>query len=113
MRCPVCNAENAQGPQCRRCRADLSLLCELEEQRARALAATYNAAARGRWGQVAALAEGAEALRSGPDVRRLAAVGRLLRRDFAGAWGAYRAGRTDEGGDGDAAPTLPGPSAGR
>ena len=37
MRCPVCKADNAQGLQCRRCKADLALLFQLEEQRARAL----------------------------------------------------------------------------
>jgi hypothetical protein len=106
MRCPVCKAENAEGPQCRRCRADLSLLFDLEARRARVLAAAHEAAARGRWARGVALAEGAEALRSGADARRLAAVGRLLGRDFAGAWAAYWAGRT-EGGDADAPPPLP------
>lgn len=33
MRCPVCRAENDRGPNCRRCRADLSLLFALEKQR--------------------------------------------------------------------------------
>jgi hypothetical protein len=36
MRCPVCRAEVEQGPQCRRCRADLSLLFALDRQRRRA-----------------------------------------------------------------------------
>ncbi len=39
MVCPVCKAENAAGPACRRCKADLSLLFQLEEQRERTLAA--------------------------------------------------------------------------
>ena len=30
IRCPVCKAENSQGPTCRRCKADLSLLFRLE-----------------------------------------------------------------------------------
>ena len=38
MHCPVCKADNSQGPQCRRCKADLSLLFALEEQRRRTLA---------------------------------------------------------------------------
>src|SRR5262249_17865113 len=33
MRCPVCKAENAQGPACRRCKADLSLLFAVEARR--------------------------------------------------------------------------------
>ena len=34
MQCPVCKADNAQGPLCRRCKADLSLLFRLEARRA-------------------------------------------------------------------------------
>ena len=34
LRCPVCKAENAQGPNCRRCKADLSMMFALEDQRA-------------------------------------------------------------------------------
>ena len=45
MRCPVCKAENADAPQCRRCKADLSLLVALEQRRAQALT---SAAARSR-----------------------------------------------------------------
>ncbi len=40
LSCPVCKAENAQGPFCRRCKADLSLLFSLRQQlRARAVEA--------------------------------------------------------------------------
>ena len=35
MICPVCRATNDQGPQCRRCKADLGLLFRLEAQRKR------------------------------------------------------------------------------
>ena len=48
MRCPVCKAENAQGPACRRCKADLSLLFALEERRAWALAEARRLLAAGR-----------------------------------------------------------------
>ena len=37
MKCPVCRAENDQGPQCRRCKADLALLFTLADQRRSAL----------------------------------------------------------------------------
>ena len=37
MRCPVCKAENEMTPQCRRCKADLSLLLALERGRAEQL----------------------------------------------------------------------------
>jgi hypothetical protein len=86
MRCPVCRAENTTGPQCRRCRADLSLLFALEEQRSALLAATQAAVARADGGEAVRLAEAARQLRDGEDVRRLLALGQLLQRDFAAAW---------------------------
>ncbi|MCI0463107.1 MAG: hypothetical protein L0Z62_39675 [Gemmataceae bacterium] len=89
MRCPVCRAENAQGPQCRRCRADLSLLFDLEDQRDRLL---HGARAFAREGDAEAalrLASRAHELRQGEDSARLLAVTRLLQGDFAGALEAY------------------------
>lgn len=86
MRCPVCRAENDQGPHCRRCRADLSLLFRLEEQRRRALARARDELARGRTEAALSLLDEAGALRRDGDVRRLRAVAHLLRREFARAW---------------------------
>ena len=90
IRCPVCKAENAQGPACRRCKADLALLWALEERRAAALAAARRRLAAGRADEAAALAEEADRMRSGEDSRRLRAVTRLVQRDYAGAWASYR-----------------------
>src|SRR5688572_9104619 len=88
LRCPVCKADNSQGPTCRRCRADLSLLFTLEEQRehamAEARATLADAPAR-------ALREAlrADQLRSDDASRRLVAVAAMLCRDFALAWRTY------------------------
>ncbi len=90
MRCPACKAENAQGPTCRRCKADLSLLFALEEQRARTLAEARRLLAAGRADEADALAEEADWMRSDAESRRLLALTRLMRRDFAGAWAEYR-----------------------
>jgi hypothetical protein len=89
MRCPVCKAENATGPQCRRCRADLSLLFALEEQRGRALAEARRHIGRGEGSPAVAAAQAAEALRSGADARRLLVLGYLLEHDLARAWESY------------------------
>jgi hypothetical protein len=89
MRCPVCRADNSAGPQCRRCRADLSLLFALEERRRGVLAEAVRAASAGDWQQAVSLAEVAHGLRRGEDTRRLQAIGRLLQGDFAGAWRWY------------------------
>jgi hypothetical protein len=89
MRCPVCRAENAEGPYCRRCRADLGSLFALEEQRRRALDAAYHCLAVGQMRRARALAEGVQALRDDEESRKLAAISALLARDFAMACRVY------------------------
>jgi hypothetical protein len=91
MRCPVCKAENSQGPACRRCKADLSLLFALEGRRGRTLAEARAALAEGRWPEAHARAELADHLRSDEESLRLLAVAALLDRDFHQAWRCYRA----------------------
>jgi hypothetical protein len=89
MRCPVCRAENAAGPQCRRCRADLSLLFTLEAQRARALDAAYRGIAGNQLGQALARAGEADACRRDGESQRLLAVLHLLRGELTQAWQCY------------------------
>jgi hypothetical protein len=108
MRCPVCKAENDQGPACRRCKADLALLWAVEARREALLISARQRLARrdgcpsaGDGDPVARLeahidrrqaveeAAAATRLRAGPDAGRVAALARLLARDFAGAWRAY------------------------
>ena len=91
--CPVCRAANDQGPTCRRCRADLSLLFALDAQRQARLAVAASAAAQGRLDSAARHADQADAIRHGADVCELQAAVALLRRDFEAAWNAYRRGR--------------------
>ena len=93
MRCPVCKADNSQGPQCRRCKADLSLLLELEEQRQRMLAEARRCLRRGEWQTAAKHAETANWIRVEEDSRQLVAVSHLLGRDFAAAWRCYQSWR--------------------
>jgi hypothetical protein len=102
MRCPVCRANNDRGPQCRRCRADLSLLFTLEEQRRRALAAAKRALARGQCRTAAAIASGVQAYRRDDEVERLLAIIHLWAGDFTGAWQAWRAAQAP----GETAPRL-------
>ncbi len=90
MRCPVCKADNLQGPQCRRCKADLSLLFALEEKRNRALAEARGCLSRGEWQAAIELAETANWLRGDQDSRQVVAVAHLLGRDFAVAWQFYQ-----------------------
>jgi hypothetical protein len=98
MRCPVCKAENTRGPQCRRCKVDLSLLFALEGQRARALGEARLALSEGRWRQARAAAARADGLRRDDESLRLLAVAALLGRDFEEAWRCYRAVRAASGG---------------
>ena len=90
IRCPVCKAENVQGPTCRRCKADLSLLWALEDRRDWTLAEARRLLTAGRAGEADALASEADGMRTDAASQRLLALTRLMRRDFAGAWSAYR-----------------------
>jgi hypothetical protein len=90
MRCPVCRADVQEGPNCRRCRVDLSPLFDLESQRQRALAAAYLCLQQHRPRQALVIAEGIHALRADEGSQRVRALARLLCRDFASAWHIYR-----------------------
>jgi hypothetical protein len=90
LTCPVCRAINDQGPNCRRCKADLSLLFTIEAQRAACVALARAALAQGRLDFSLVQMRRAGELRWGPDLARLGAVLALMRRDFATALGEYR-----------------------
>ncbi len=92
IHCPACRADNAEGPACRRCKADLSPLFALEADRASALAAARGALAAGEAGAALAAALRADMLRRDEASRRLAAACALAARDFALAWRLYREG---------------------
>jgi hypothetical protein len=89
LNCPVCRASNEQGPNCRRCKADLSMLFTIEAQRAQLVASARAAIADGRLVFAARSVWRANELRGGADLARLSAVIALLRRDFAQARNEY------------------------
>jgi methylphosphotriester-DNA--protein-cysteine methyltransferase len=90
IRCPLCKAENTVGPGCRRCKADLSLLFDLEERRKWTVAEAWRLLAAGELPEANWQAQVADWMRSDRESLRLFALTRLLRRDFAGAWMEYR-----------------------
>jgi methylphosphotriester-DNA--protein-cysteine methyltransferase len=90
MRCPVCKAAVEQGPQCRRCKAELSLLFAMEDQRHRLLAEASRLLAQDHIPEALTTSAQADALRSDADSWRLLALSHLLRRDFAAAWRYYQ-----------------------
>lgn len=95
--CPCCKASNDTGPNCRRCKADLSLLFAVEEQRTAAVEEARQLAAAGQFpGSLAALDRAAQ-LRRGPDVPRLRAAVLILARDFPAALRAYHEQATRSG----------------
>jgi hypothetical protein len=89
LKCPVCRVENAQGPTCRRCKADLLMLFALEEQRGYLLNEARAAITTGRWAEALGPASEADALRRDEESLRLVAVAALLARDFSLAWRTY------------------------
>src|SRR5579862_1973999 len=96
MRCPVCKADNAARPQCRRCRADLGLLWALEAERSALLAEARRRLGEGAWAAAAAVARRADGLRRDDESRRLLTAALLLGRDFAAAWRTFRKGSDGE-----------------
>ena len=89
MRCPVCKATDNRGTQCRRCKADLTLLRRLESARARLLAAALRDAGRGEAQACIRCAQEAHRLVGDDLSLRTLAIGALLRGDFAAAWRGY------------------------
>jgi hypothetical protein len=83
MDCPLCRAGNDAGPQCRRCKADLSLLFAVEEQRRLRLRELYAAIRKDDLRRAAALLDEVEKLRPDDESLRLRAVLALLRGQFA------------------------------
>jgi hypothetical protein len=90
VRCPVCRADNDAGPACRRCKADLAPLVELEERRRLALEQTAQAAVSGDAAGVLRHARQGQLLRAGADIERWLAIGHILQGDFAQARAHYR-----------------------
>src|SRR5438132_1744858 len=93
MRCPVCKAPLEAGPQCRRCRADLSLLFTLAQQREQAIRAAHECLRRGKTHKAFAIAAGVEALKYDADSLRLRALVYLLEGKFTEALRCHHAHR--------------------
>lgn len=87
--CPCCRASNDAGPNCRRCKADLSLLFAVEDRRGFLVAEAKRLSADGKFPDAVRSLDEADSLRAGTDVRRLRAAARLLAGEFAAAWAAY------------------------
>jgi hypothetical protein len=85
MRCPVCRASDNKDPQCRRCKADLTLLWNLERAREQLLAKAARAAAGSDGMASWRYASQAHELQIGADSCKALAVAYLLCRDFAQA----------------------------
>ncbi len=79
--CPACRADNSERT-CRRCRADLGMLWDLEAQRQRLLADVGDALRRGELVRVIDIAQAALDLRDGTDAARVIACAYLLRGKF-------------------------------
>jgi hypothetical protein len=90
MRCPVCKAVVEQSTQCRRCKAELSLLVQLENHGQQLLAHAAQLGIQGRFAEAQQQVEQAGQLHSTDECQRLLALLALLRRDFPQAWGLYQ-----------------------
>lgn len=93
LRCPVCKADNAAGPNCRRCKADLALLFTLEQQRREAIAQCRLALREGRLREAATHASTADHLHRDEESQQLVALTALLCRDYHRAWRVFQGAR--------------------
>jgi hypothetical protein len=91
LRCPVCSAEIAAAPVCRRCRADLSLLAAVAARRDAHLVRAESALRDGRLRDALGELTSAQELRAGADVRRLRACLFLLAGNFSAALAEHAA----------------------
>lgn len=87
--CPCCKAVNEAGPVCRRCKADLGLLFQLEANRESLLNRAKSLAQNGELAESLDAVRKARELRRGEDAQRLRVAVLLLARDFSGALAAY------------------------
>lgn len=85
LTCPVCNAGNTTPSTCRRCKADLSLLWEIESQRGKLFGRVRLCVAEQNYPEALATLDEVASLRNGADVDRLAAAIHLLAGDYVGA----------------------------
>ena len=89
MNCPVCRAENTERT-CRRCRADLGMLFDLEATRDHLLSQVEEAWRSHNRFAARRFALDAARLRNGSDTDRWLAVTSLATRDFKRASAAWK-----------------------
>jgi hypothetical protein len=90
LNCPLCKADNAAGPSCRRCKADLAMLFALEDQRAAALAQSRRSFELGNLNEAKQFGRTANELRRDRDSLRWLSSLLLLAGDFGEAWQSYQ-----------------------
>lgn len=88
LACPVCRADNTAPRNCRRCRADLSLLWSLAAERQRLLDECQQAVCNGDAEVLLRQATRAHSLRHGEDTQRYLALGHLLQEHYFDAFRA-------------------------
>jgi hypothetical protein len=90
LTCPVCKAENAAGPACRRCKADLTMLFALDERRTALLAQSQQSSQRGDLAEALRIARQANDLRRDRESLRWLTLILMLAENFGEAWQAYQ-----------------------
>ncbi len=82
MECPVCRAENPVGPDCRRCKADLSLLFQVEVQGQLLKQKSCELASTNQWEKARKVAEESLRLQDTEEIRKLISVCHLGQGNF-------------------------------
>ena len=90
MKCPVCRAENGEEPNCRRCKADLSMCQAVLRRRSQAFALAGAAMLAGRSAEAVEHANETKRLKADAESERWLAMTSLMARDFPTAWASYQ-----------------------
>ena len=87
--CPCCKATGNETTTCRRCKADLTPIVRLDEERAQLLALARIQLSGGSFSLAGQLLAKAESLDVDESSRQLRAMVYLLQSDFAQAWSMH------------------------
>lgn len=93
--CPCCRASNSTA-MCRRCKADLSLLHQVEQQRAWHIEEAKRAMTEKKFPAAHQALQDAEQLRPGADLLSWQACLAAFQADFAKAWRMYQEYQSNE-----------------
>lgn len=88
--CPVCHAAFKNKALCHRCKTDVTLLLDIEQEVRNCIIETETRAAKGDYAAMLCAAEQAQALKQSPQTDKALAYAALLNGHFERAWRLFQ-----------------------